>query len=700
MYKRLLQQVANISIRNKLMLLITLVCGPIVVLTTTIYLIKDTFTVIQEQHDSLESLSEIIAKNVAASLLFDDQVSALDTMDSLKLKPDIIAAYILHTNSTIFSRYIASDTDPTRIPLEQLPSDATEQEHLQMLGKIKADAGRISILRQNQVLANPIMLDDQNIGTVVLFADHEKLKRHLAGAIVTSVAIFILATIVTYLLSIRFQGMISSPILNLSAAMLKLAESKDFSLRVKSPGKDEVGQLYDGFNEMLQEIEERDIVLQQRQMHLQELAHFDTLTRLPNRVLFHDRLKQAINLAQRTKQLIAVMFLDLDCFKDVNDSLGHRTGDLLLKQVGERMNSALRDCDTVARQGGDEFTIFAQNIKELSGVDKIAQKLIDLFDKPFWVDGNELYVTCSIGITIFPNDADNIDALLMNADMAMYQAKAAGKNAYRLYNAEMNQQAGDRIVLRTDLRKAQDQNQLFLLYQPKGETQSGKVTGVEALLRWQHPERGLVSPALFIPLAEEGGIIHEITEWVLRTACRQAKQWQDDGLGDITVAVNLSAYSLKRHNVPMLVQEVLTETGLPAKLLELELTESLLIENDHQAESVLDNLKQIGVSIAIDDFGTGYSSLAYLHRFPIDCLKIDRSFIWNMHRSDSDQAIVSAIIAMAQSLKLRVVAEGVETAAQLDALRACGCDIVQGYLLSKPVLPEELGKQLNTMQLN
>jgi diguanylate cyclase (GGDEF)-like protein len=439
---------------------------------------------------------------------------------------------------------------------------------------------------------------------------------------------------------------------------------------------------------MLQEIEERNILLQQRQEHLQYLAHYDTLTRLPNRTLFRDRLQQAINLAQRNGQVVAVMFIDLDQFKDINDTLGHAAGDQLLRHVAGRMALVLRDCDTVARWGGDEFTVFIQNVKSAANAAMVAQKLLDLFEIPYNLDEKKIYVTCSVGITLFPEDNDTVDGLLMNADIAMYHAKAEGRNTHRVYNREMNRQTSERVSLQSDLRGALDLNQLSLLYQPKFDAETEKICGFESLIRWQHPHKGMISPARFIPLAEETGLILPITEWVMKTACRQAKKWQDAGFSNFNMAVNLSALSLKRNHAVAMVKEALRESGLPPSSLEIELTESMLIENDKAVGDTLNVFKELGITIAIDDFGTGYSSLSYLHRFPVGVLKIDRSFVWNINRSDNDRAMVAAIIAMAESLNLTVVAEGVETREQLETLRKCRCAVIQGYYFSKP-LPEK-----------
>ncbi|MCE1226481.1 MAG: EAL domain-containing protein [Geobacteraceae bacterium] len=694
MNRTMLTYLANISIRRKLMLLIMLTCGLVLMATTCIFVIKEANDIISTQRKDLASLADILSKNVASSVTFDDPQSALDTMSSLTVKTDIIAAYILRSDATIFSRYIAANAKTKDVPFEQLDQNSPPADFQKVLKQIQLSSHQFLQLSERFSMVAPIQLDGQTIGTIVLFADLHELKSRLLSTLISAILVLSLAAAAAYLLSVRLQTIISLPILNLVDTMRSVSETKDFSLRADTPGSDEIGQLYDSFNEMLQEIEERNLVLRQRQEHLQELAHFDTLTRLPNRVLFHDRLQQAMNLALRSNQLIAVIFIDLDRFKDINDTLGHRTGDLLLQQVADRMELVLRDCDTVARLGGDEFTIFVQDIRSQKNACKVAQKLLDLFEIPYCLDGQQIFVTCSIGITIFPDDGETIDTLLMNADIAMYHAKADGKNAFRLFNPEMNQQASERVALQTDLRKALDLNQLQLMYQPKFDAQTGVMIGVEALIRWQHPERGMIPPSRFIPLAEESGAIQAITEWVLSTACKQAKIWHESVNNAVSVAVNLSAYSLKRNKAPVMVQEALEETGLPPHLLELELTESMLIENDQHAEETLHDLKKLGISIAIDDFGTGYSSLSYLHRFPIDALKIDRSFVWNMNRSDSDLAIVVAIIAMAHSLKLTVVAEGVETEAQLASLKKNGCEIIQGYLLGKPTTAENIASNL------
>jgi len=684
----------HLSIRRKLMLLIMFTCGLILLATTMVFVAKETGSLIHEQHRNLSSLADILGKNISASLTFNDPKSALDTMNSLSVKSDILAAYILRPDTTIFARYLATGIQAKKLPFEQLGPTPSVDSSRSVLEKLKTDSNHFLQLNDRVTLITPIRLDDYEIGTVVLFADMRELRSRLLDTLLISSLILVLAAIAAYLLSMRLQGIISDPILQLSDAMHKVSKTKEFSLRVVKAGNDEIGRLYDGFNEMLHEIEERDLVLCQRQEHLENLAHFDPLTRLPNRMLFHDRLQQAMCLALRADQVIALMFLDLDRFKDINDTLGHRIGDLLLRHAADRMSLVLRDCDTIARLGGDEFTIFTQNIIDAENAGQVAHKLLNMFETPFTIEGQEIYITCSIGIALFPADAEIIDDLLMHADIAMYHAKSDGKNTFRHYNREMKKQTSERIGLLADLRKALELEQLYLQYQPKFDVSIGCLVGVEALLRWQHPEKGLIPPAKFIPLAEESGSIIAITDWVLKTACHQTKQWHDAGYGMIPVAVNLSACSFKQNNLQSQIKETLETTGLLPELLELELTESILIENDKQAEETLRELHKLGIKITIDDFGTGYSSLSYLHRFPISVLKIDRSFVWNMHRSENDMAIVVAIIAMAHSLKLQVVAEGVETEEQLNTLKKNGCEIIQGYLTGKPTDSSGIVEQL------
>lgn len=414
------------------------------------------------------------------------------------------------------------------------------------------------------------------------------------------------------------------------------------------------------------------------------LAHFDQLTGLPNRTLFADRLQQALALAKRKHWSVAVLFVDIDRFKYVNDSLGHASGDLLLRLVAQRLTRCTRANDTVARFGGDEYAIVVNGLEAADEAALIALKIMEVLNVGFPLEHTELYVSASIGITVAPQDGSTPETLLKQADIAMYRAKELGRKNFQFYKPEMNARAQELLALEQDLRHALERSELEIYYQPKVSLQSGRVTGAEALLRWNHPERGLVSPAAFMPALEETGLIIPVGEFVLATACRQARAWQVVGLS-VPIAVNLSARQFVSPAIGTVIQETLLQHHLSPNLLELEITESSVMVDPEEAARTLQRLDRLGVAISIDDFGTGYSSLAYLKRFPIKTLKVDRSFIRDAPINRDDAAITRAIVSMAHSLSLRVIAEGVETKEQLHFLRECTCDEGQGYLFSRPL---------------
>ncbi|TMH45871.1 MAG: PAS domain S-box protein [Betaproteobacteria bacterium] len=429
-------------------------------------------------------------------------------------------------------------------------------------------------------------------------------------------------------------------------------------------------------------VAERTTELQEAKAHAQHLADHDALTGLPNRRLLEDRLRQALALSQRNRKQTAVMFIDLDRFKPINDSLGHAVGDVLLKEVSHRLVNQLREGDTICRIGGDEFVVVLPEVRRASDAAQVAQKVIEQVSLPVLVDERELAVTCSVGIAVFPDDGRDAETLIRNADAAMYHAKELGRANYQFFTEQMNQAASRRLALETDLRRALGRDELRVHYQRIVDAHTGRVTGHEALVRWQHPERGLVPPVEFIQIAEESGLILKIGEWVLREACRWATFiGVERGL---QISVNLSP---RQFNDPKLAQHVaqaLKETGLPPRLLELEITETLAMQHTDITLSTLKRLKKLGVSIAIDDFGTGYSSLAYLRRFPVDKVKIDRMFVADAPEDREQGAIISAIVALAHALDIEVIGEGVENEAQQEFLRRCGCDYIQGYLIGQP----------------
>ena len=434
---------------------------------------------------------------------------------------------------------------------------------------------------------------------------------------------------------------------------------------------------------------------------LRQMAYYDSLTALPNRRLFTEQLDLLLRLSKRNGEMLALLFLDLDNFKRINDSLGHSAGDLLLREVGNRLSGCVRDSDVVAhyvdsgpridvsRLGGDEFTVVLNQIDCPESAGKVAERLLAALSQPMVIGGHELVVTPSIGIALAPRDAENVDGLLKAADTAMYHAKAAGKNHCLFYHSDMDAAGVDRLELEADLRRALERGEFRLHYQPQVDTRNGTVVGAEALVRWEHPEKGLIPPFRFIPVMEEMGLIGALGEWVLREACRQMKEFEAAGLVLPKVAVNVSALQFNASFIRN-VKDILEETGLAPSRLELELTEGVVMDDGNAAVHALAELKDIGVSLSVDDFGTGYSSLSYLSRFPLDELKIDRSFVIELDKSENDASLVVAIIAMARSMKLRLVAEGVETREQYRFLTENGAHVIQGYLFSKPVSAKEL----------
>lgn len=443
---------------------------------------------------------------------------------------------------------------------------------------------------------------------------------------------------------------------------------------------------------MIEDITER----KRSEETIRQMAYYDALTTLPNRVLFHDRLRQAIVQAQRGAQSVALLFLDLDRFKIINDTLGHYTGDLLLQAVARRLSECVRGDDTVARMGGDEFTITLPGISGAPDAIDVAQRILAALTSAFALAGQELFVTVSIGISLFPDDGQDVDTLLKHADTAMYRAKERSRNSYQFYDAAMNLLAFKQLELEQHLRRALERGEFEVFYQPRVHAMTGQINGMEALVRWHHPELGLISPAEFIPVAEDTGLIVPLGEWVLRTACAQNKAWQTLGLPPMRVAVNLSARQFQQPDLAARVAQVLAETGMGPQYLELEITESMTMVHAERTMIVLRTLKNMGVHLSMDDFGTGYSSLGYLKQFPIDTLKIDQSFVRDLTSDPNDAAIAEAVIALAHSLNLSVTAEGVETEDQLSFLKAHHCDEVQGYLIGRPA-PAATAEQLLLM---
>ena len=426
------------------------------------------------------------------------------------------------------------------------------------------------------------------------------------------------------------------------------------------------------------------------------LAQHDFLTGLPNRMLLNDRVGQAIILALRHSKKVAILLLDLDGFKHINDSLGHAIGDRLLQSITKRLIDCVRFSDTVSRQGGDEFVVLLSEMEHSEDAAITARRMLNVVAEVHSIDQHALHVTTSIGVSVYPDDGPDAETLIKNADTAMYQAKENGRQNYQFFKPAMNVRAVERQSIEESLRRALERKEFALHYQPKIDLRTGEISGAEALIRWKHPIRGSVSPAEFIPVAEECGLILPISKWVLREACRQARFWMDAGLPPTAIAVNISAMAFRDESFLESVFAILAETGLNPRLLELELTESVLMKRAESAASILQKLRARGIRVAVDDFGTGYSSLSYLRKFSIDALKIDQSFVRQITTTPDDTAIVTAVISMGRSLKLRVIAEGVETREELAFLQALQCDEAQGYYFSRPIDADEFAGMLKT----
>lgn len=555
--------------------------------------------------------------------------------------------------------------------------------------KANADGGlRAQRLADDRVYIRSITLYDN----LHLFAALPEQELQSASARLRSMVAMITLTAMTVTILLIYgalNSLLFRPIRSLGAAADEMGRGKLLT-PIHIDSHDEIGALATAVRNMGKN-------LQQSHDQTHYLAYHDSLTGLPNRTMFGEYLRQAIAEARRHHHMSALMFLDLDDFKRINDTLGHPAGDKLLREVSQRLSDCLRREDTisrssadeptdmVARLGGDEFTIVLTHVAHEREPARVAQRLLEVLARPMILDNHEVQISSSIGITLYPLDGEDCDTLSKNADVAMYHAKQAGKNNFQYFSSTMNETAITRMKLESHLRHALEYNELSLHYQPQVDLGSGEIIGLEALLRWEHPQQGAISPATFIPVAEESGLIVPISEWVLRTACRQNNAWQQAGLRPVKVSVNVSGVQLSRQNLYDVVANALLDSGLAPEFLELELTETSLLEAQDLAATTLNSLQELGVEIALDDFGTGYSSLSYLKRLPIGHLKIDRSFVRDIHTDTDDAAIVTAIIAMGHGLNLRVTAEGVELEEQLDFLRQRKCDVIQGFLFSKPL---------------
>jgi diguanylate cyclase len=624
------------------------------------------------------ALGRLISLVSPDAILGFDYLLLNDYTREVSSQRDVVYGVIVNPQGMAISSYI-NHSDPLVKDRLEVAKSKDIPTLLQQLD------GKSELIR----LEFPIMHNNAVLGRFLLGLSRQSLQSEFRRQL--TIQILVLAAIVLFLsaaIHAVFRFNVLFPIRRLIAASEDVARGQYTSVEVKS--SDELGLLAKAFNAMSEEV-------QQEQAKLHRQANFDVLTGLPNRMMALDRINQEISRARRSLQRFAMFFIDLDNFKNVNDSLGHAVGDQLLIATGARVQATLRDADTVARLGGDEFLVLAPDVADDMQVEAIAERLIRVVSEPHELNGRKVVARCSIGIALFPDNGDSVEALMANADNAMYQAKATGQGSAIFFTEEMNIRLRERLEMEQDLNAAIELGQLALNFQPIVDTASGRHRGAEVLLRWQHPEKGAISPAVFIPLAEATGQIVGIGDWVLEQACRCWMTWRDAGIEPGFLAINISRIQFRKRFSRRLAQLMAT-CGIPPEALELEITESVLLDDHHQVAEELSSLRAVGVTLSLDDFGTGYSSLSYLKRFRFDVLKIDRSFVAGLPGDTDDVSLVKAILAMASGLDLKVVAEGVETQEQLNFLKLHGCDLAQGYFLAKPMSGEAYSNHLKNLQ--
>lgn len=631
-----------------------------------------------DQYKDLNTEAAIIAHNSTAAILFSDKKAANEILSTLKLTDIITRAYLFHEKGMLLAAY-----ERTHNPRQQ--STTTP---LPALRKLNSSF-------YTQILVRDIEFDGHVIGTLFIEANLDKLNQRLSLFLLAGLISAIIGLCIALTISIRANKFLTQPILALTKLVDRVSTTHDYRVRSQLLTTDELGTLSRGINAMLSSIELRDEKLESEikkqkliKAELDRLAYFDTVTQLPNRHAFNQQLVIKVAEAIKLKKICCLLFIDLDDFKVINDTYGHRVGDQLLDAVGLRLKSNLKSGEDVYRIGGDEFAILISDNQQFSHAEEVASKIIHSFSEKFIINNNDLYVGVSIGISGSPQPAQEAIDLLRSADSAMYRAKNEGKNNFKVFSAEIDSESHFRNYLETAIRSALSRNQLEVYYQPIVTLQSEQIVGFEALLRWHEPLYGEISPSLFIPCAERSGVIVSIGEWVLRQACLQQKKLQNKFGIDFKINVNLSGRQFREYDVVHKILDIVSETEISPSALNIELTESVLMDNTQSTINKFNVLRSAGVSISIDDFGTGYSSLSYLKRFPFDTIKIDRSFIKDIAHNAEDQAITLAIISLANALKLTVVAEGVETLEQKRILIANNCPKAQGYLFSKP-LPEQ-----------
>lgn len=685
----MLERFRKFPIGKKLQAINLLIVGLITLLTSLNLSFYMFSSLLDDYERKSSTLSRVLAESLDSALLFNDVNAAKDVLKSLRLVPDVAHAAIYDKSGRLFASY-ASANNPFSPPFNFDPSQY-------------GNSARFGVQSQNFAL--PILSSARNqeqIGTITLNMDLSEAYRGLYKqiGIVLLIGLFILAAVSTLLT--KLQESITLPLLALTNVMRKVSKEGDLSVRANPSSQDEIGELASVFNHMIDELSHREYSLHQElkerrsiEEKLSEIAHFDPITQLPNRHSFDNHIDRVMLNYKYDLEKFALMYIDLDNFKYVNDTFGHHVGDLLLARIGERLRKSLRQADYVARLGGDEFVIIMSDFTENSQISEVAEKILAALKTPFSLEGREVFVGASIGISICPINGNDSETLKRQADSAMYLAKNLGKNNFQFYQDELSRTQKNRISIETSLRRSLERNEIVVHYQPIIEISSGKIVGFEALVRWIRQDGTVTRPEEFIPLAEEIGLIIDIGKFVLDTSAAQTAAWVDR-FGLAFTAVNFSSRQFKNNDLATGILDALTSARLQPCNFEMEITESVLMDNSIDSMNLLDQLIQQGMGIAIDDFGTGYSSLSYITSFPISKIKIDKSFVSKLPNDKNALAVVTAIIGLATSLNLKVVAEGIETPEQLECLAKLGCRYGQGYLFSEPVPAIEATKLLES----
>jgi diguanylate cyclase (GGDEF)-like protein len=638
-------------------------------------------------HENLSTQAVALAGNLESAVAFGDAGFAQQTLHALQHYPDVRIAAVVLPDGKFFAEYVA----------DGVSADAKAIKHDLSQGDFMgADSHGVT---------QAISLLDGAPARLVLVAGLEKLNWETLLILVASTVISLLILFAAYTLFRGLTRTVTRPIEELTGVMRRIENEGDHSQRTEIVSDDEIGELAKGFNSMLASLEMHNIKLntelderKRMQAKLDRLAHYDTVTYLPNRHYFQERLKLAVAHSTKFDKLMAVLFVDLDNFKLVNDSFGHHIGDKQLQEVAGRLSKPLRAGDIVCRLGGDEFAVILENLPNSQQAELITEKIIQNLTLPLRLEDHDIVVTGSIGMALCPEDAETPEALLRFADTAMYAAKGAGKNTWRRFDPEMASQSTLRLTLENQMRSGLEEGHFEVHYQPQVNMLTGEVYGLEALARWNHPERGYISPTQFIPVAEESGLIRPLGEWVLRTACKQIVAWSRTGNVQLKVAVNVSVRQMAHASFAHQVLAILAETGCKPEQLELEITESVLMQHSDKTRDLLERLHAAGIGIAIDDFGTGYSSMAQLKNMPVTKLKIDKSFIDDIATDHSDQAITTAMTSLARSLKIHVIAEGVESKEQVVMLQESGCHDFQGYHFARPMPAAQVPAFIDSFQ--